>query len=91
MRPTRLQITEIYIFAFVLVIQSLPFLSAAGLAALEGRRINDFAFWAELQPRLVSAWRRAPALTAAQAPVLANAIVDVPAATTGEKQPEIVQ
>ena len=86
-----LQITEIYIFAAVLVVQSLPFLSAAGLAALEGRRINDFAFWAELQPRLVSAWRRAPALTAAQAPVLANAIVEAPAMTAGQANHETAQ
>jgi len=74
-----LQITEIYIFAGVLVVQSLPFLSAAGMAALEGSRINEFAFWADLRPRLTSMWRR-PALTAAQAPALAQAIVDVPAA-----------
>ncbi|MGB3864276.1 MAG: glycosyltransferase [Xanthobacteraceae bacterium] len=39
------QITEIYIFAGVLVLQSLPFLSAVALATLELSRINSFAFW----------------------------------------------
>jgi len=29
----------------VLVVQSLPFLSAVGLAAIEGTRFNTFAFW----------------------------------------------
>jgi cellulose synthase/poly-beta-1,6-N-acetylglucosamine synthase-like glycosyltransferase len=39
------QIREIYIFAFVLVLQSLPFLSAVAIAILESSRINSFAFW----------------------------------------------
>jgi exo-beta-1,3-glucanase (GH17 family)/cellulose synthase/poly-beta-1,6-N-acetylglucosamine synthase-like glycosyltransferase len=39
------QITEIYIFAGVLVLQSLPFLAAVALATLELSRINSFAFW----------------------------------------------
>lgn len=39
------QITEIYIFAGVLVLQSLPFMSAVALATLELSRINSFAFW----------------------------------------------
>jgi len=39
------QITEIYIFAGVLVLQSLPFLSAVALATLELSRVNSFAFW----------------------------------------------
>ena len=38
-------IREIYIFAFVLVLQSLPFLAAVALALLENSRINSFAFW----------------------------------------------
>jgi hypothetical protein len=45
-------IREIYIFAGVLVLQSLPFLSAVGIAALEGSRMNDFAFWRALEARL---------------------------------------
>jgi hypothetical protein len=88
-----LQITEIYIFAFVLVVQSLPFLSAAGLAALEGRTINDFAFWNETRTKLATALRRQPATIAAQAPVtIANAIAEVQQASASvEKQPETVQ
>jgi exo-beta-1,3-glucanase (GH17 family)/cellulose synthase/poly-beta-1,6-N-acetylglucosamine synthase-like glycosyltransferase len=39
------QVREIYIFAVVLVVQSLPFLSAIALAAIEGTRFNTFAFW----------------------------------------------
>jgi cellulose synthase/poly-beta-1,6-N-acetylglucosamine synthase-like glycosyltransferase/exo-beta-1,3-glucanase (GH17 family) len=39
------QITEIYIFAFVLVLESLPFLAAVAIATLESSRINSFEFW----------------------------------------------
>ena len=39
------QITEIYIFAAVLVLESLPFLSAVAIALLEMSRANSFAFW----------------------------------------------
>jgi hypothetical protein len=46
------RIREIYIFAGVLAVQSLPFLSAVGMAALEGSRANDFGFWRALEARL---------------------------------------
>jgi exo-beta-1,3-glucanase (GH17 family)/cellulose synthase/poly-beta-1,6-N-acetylglucosamine synthase-like glycosyltransferase len=39
------EITEIYIFAAVLVLESLPFLSAVAIAILESSRLNSFAFW----------------------------------------------
>jgi exo-beta-1,3-glucanase (GH17 family)/cellulose synthase/poly-beta-1,6-N-acetylglucosamine synthase-like glycosyltransferase len=39
------QIHEIYVFAAVLVLESLPFLSAVALAILESSRINSFSFW----------------------------------------------
>ncbi|MBR0829613.1 glycosyltransferase [Bradyrhizobium manausense] len=39
------QITEIYIYAAVLVLQSLPFLAAVAIAILELSRINSFQFW----------------------------------------------
>jgi exo-beta-1,3-glucanase (GH17 family)/cellulose synthase/poly-beta-1,6-N-acetylglucosamine synthase-like glycosyltransferase len=39
------QIREIYIFAAVLVLESLPFLSAVAIAILENSRINEFKFW----------------------------------------------
>jgi hypothetical protein len=41
------QITEIYIFAGVLLLQSLPFLSAVAIAVLENSRVNAFTFWRE--------------------------------------------
>jgi exo-beta-1,3-glucanase (GH17 family)/cellulose synthase/poly-beta-1,6-N-acetylglucosamine synthase-like glycosyltransferase len=39
------QIREIYIFAGVLVLESLPFLSAVAIAILESSRMNSFKFW----------------------------------------------
>jgi exo-beta-1,3-glucanase (GH17 family)/cellulose synthase/poly-beta-1,6-N-acetylglucosamine synthase-like glycosyltransferase len=39
------EIREIYIFAVVLVLESLPFMSAVAIAILESSRINSFAFW----------------------------------------------
>ena len=39
------EIREIYIFAGVLVLESLPFLSAVAIALLEGSRANSFKFW----------------------------------------------
>jgi glucan 1,3-beta-glucosidase len=39
------QITEIYVYAAVLVLQSLPFLAAVAIAILELSRINSFQFW----------------------------------------------
>jgi exo-beta-1,3-glucanase (GH17 family) len=39
------QVHEINIFAFVLVVQSLPFIAAVIVAAVEGSRFNAFAYW----------------------------------------------
>ena len=39
------QVHEINIFAFVLVVQSLPFIAAVILATIEGTRFNSFAYW----------------------------------------------
>src|ERR1700761_7588067 len=39
------QISEIYIFAAVLVLESLPFLAAVAIATLEQSRANSFEFW----------------------------------------------
>ncbi len=46
------EIREINIFAVVLVIQSLPFLAAVGLALIERSPLNDFAYWRALEARL---------------------------------------
>jgi len=39
------EVREIYVFALVLVLESLPFLSAVAIALLENSRLNAFAFW----------------------------------------------
>ena len=39
------EVREIYVFAVVLVLESLPFLSAVAIAILENSRLNAFAFW----------------------------------------------
>jgi exo-beta-1,3-glucanase (GH17 family)/cellulose synthase/poly-beta-1,6-N-acetylglucosamine synthase-like glycosyltransferase len=39
------QVREIYVFAGVLVLESLPFLSAVAIATLENSRLNSFEFW----------------------------------------------
>jgi exo-beta-1,3-glucanase (GH17 family)/cellulose synthase/poly-beta-1,6-N-acetylglucosamine synthase-like glycosyltransferase len=46
------QVREINIFAFVLVVQSLPFLSAVALALIEGTRFNSFAFWHSVEAKV---------------------------------------
>ncbi len=45
------EIREIYLFAAVLVVQSLPFLAAVAIALVERSRFNDFATWRALQAR----------------------------------------
>jgi exo-beta-1,3-glucanase (GH17 family)/cellulose synthase/poly-beta-1,6-N-acetylglucosamine synthase-like glycosyltransferase len=45
------EVREIYVFAAVLVLQSLPFLSAVALAILENSRINAFSFWSSARVR----------------------------------------
>jgi len=64
------QIREINIFAIVLVVQSLPFLAAVGLAAIERTRFNDFAYWRSLEGQLGELVARR---TAAPTPATASA------------------
>jgi hypothetical protein len=45
------QVREINIFAFVLVVQSLPFLSAVAMGLIEGSRFNTFAYWRSVEAR----------------------------------------
>ncbi len=45
------QVREIKIFAFVLAVQSLPFLSAVAMALIEGSRLNAFAYWRGIEAR----------------------------------------
>jgi exo-beta-1,3-glucanase (GH17 family)/glycosyltransferase involved in cell wall biosynthesis len=46
------QVREINIFAWVLMVQSLPFLAAVTLACIEGTRFNSFAFWRNIAAKL---------------------------------------
>jgi exo-beta-1,3-glucanase (GH17 family)/cellulose synthase/poly-beta-1,6-N-acetylglucosamine synthase-like glycosyltransferase len=46
------QIHEINIFALVLVVQSLPFLAAVAIGALEASRFNSFAYWQAIKARI---------------------------------------
>jgi exo-beta-1,3-glucanase (GH17 family)/cellulose synthase/poly-beta-1,6-N-acetylglucosamine synthase-like glycosyltransferase len=62
------EIREINIFAVVLVIQSLPFIAAAGLAVVERTRLNEFVYWRNLEARvteLLPLPRRSAAITEA--------------------------
>jgi len=62
------QVHEIYIFAVVLVVQSLPFVSAVAMAAMEGTRLNSFAYWSGLEARALEWLPRSKAI--AEAPKL---------------------
>jgi exo-beta-1,3-glucanase (GH17 family)/cellulose synthase/poly-beta-1,6-N-acetylglucosamine synthase-like glycosyltransferase len=76
------QVTELYIFAVVLVIQSLPFLAATLIASFDGNRINEFGYWADLRGRAIAFATRRPALP--------KVIRETPIATA-EKQVETIQ
>jgi exo-beta-1,3-glucanase (GH17 family)/cellulose synthase/poly-beta-1,6-N-acetylglucosamine synthase-like glycosyltransferase len=45
------QVREINLFAVVLVVQSLPFLSAVAIALVEGTKLNSFAYWRAVEAR----------------------------------------
>jgi exo-beta-1,3-glucanase (GH17 family)/cellulose synthase/poly-beta-1,6-N-acetylglucosamine synthase-like glycosyltransferase len=65
------EVTEIYIFAGVLMLQSLPFLSAVAIAILETSRINQFSFWrnARIRSAELIGLRPAPMPTSGPSPV----------------------
>ncbi len=46
------QVREFNVYAIVLLLQSLPFLSAAAISLFEGSRLNDFAYWSALGSRV---------------------------------------
>jgi cellulose synthase/poly-beta-1,6-N-acetylglucosamine synthase-like glycosyltransferase/exo-beta-1,3-glucanase (GH17 family) len=66
------QVREINLFGYVLLVQSLPFLSAALLALFEDTPANDFAFWQNLEARFRELVLRRP--TVANTIAKANAI-----------------
>jgi exo-beta-1,3-glucanase (GH17 family)/glycosyltransferase involved in cell wall biosynthesis len=79
-------IREIYIFAAVLVVQSVPFIAAVSLAAIERTPLNDYATWRTLEARFAELLGRPAPLANTVAP----APVAQPAAQT-QKQAELVQ
>jgi exo-beta-1,3-glucanase (GH17 family)/glycosyltransferase involved in cell wall biosynthesis len=64
------EVREIYIFAAVLVVQSLPFLSAAAIAAIERSAWNDFAVWRKLAAKI--AWFMPRRIPPASPPAIAE-------------------
>ncbi len=73
------RVSEINLYALVLAVQSLPFIAAVSLAALEPSRINDFAFWRHLETRvagLLPQRQRVPAEAAV--PVAEKRLEQVP-------------
>lgn len=64
------EVREIYIFAAVLVVQSLPFLSAAAIAAIERSAWNDFAMWRKLAAKI--AWMLPRRIPPASPPAIAE-------------------
>jgi hypothetical protein len=66
------EIREINIFAVVLLIQSVPFVAAVGLAVIERTRLNEFEYWRGLEARVVELLpivrRNAPAEATRTAP-----------------------
>ena len=57
------EIREIYVFAAVLMVQSLPYMAALGMAAIERTRLNEFAYWRGIRARL-GEWRQSGAMIA---------------------------
>jgi len=64
------EVREINIFAAVLLVQSLPFIAALGLALFERTRLNDFATWRTLEARAGELIARRPQPTPAASPVV---------------------
>jgi exo-beta-1,3-glucanase (GH17 family)/cellulose synthase/poly-beta-1,6-N-acetylglucosamine synthase-like glycosyltransferase len=62
------QVREINLFAVVLVVQSLPFLSAVAIALVEGTKLNSFAYWRAVEARFAEFLPRPKAI--AKAPEL---------------------
>src|SRR5712691_1811044 len=61
------QIRELDIFAAVLVVQSVPFLAAVAIAAVEGSRFNEFAYWRSVEAKVAETLPRPAAVAEAPA------------------------
>ena len=76
------EIREINIFAIVLVVQSLPFIAAVAIAAVERSRLNDFAYWQALDGRVAEMLGRRTPIAPAAASAPATITVAPPVAPT---------
>jgi len=87
------EVREINIFAVVLVIQSLPFIAAVGLAVIERTRLNDFEYWRSVDTRLGELFgRRAPIANVVSAAPVAQAVQQaVQVVQAAQEQGELVQ
>ena len=74
------QIHEVDIFALVLAVQSLPFLAAVAIGALEGSRFNEFAYWRSVEAKV-----------AAQLPHPAAAVAETPAQLPADNRIDAAQ
>jgi hypothetical protein len=79
------EIREINIFALVLLVQSVPFVAAAALGAIEHSRINDFIYWRNLEAKVIELVPILHRPAVAEAPVTPT--VAPPAVTQNETVP----
>ncbi len=85
-------IREIYIFAAVLVVQSVPFIAAVLLAAIELTPLNDYATWRTLEGRVLELiGRQVPIATAAASAQVTVAAPVAPPPAPAQTQAELVQ
>jgi exo-beta-1,3-glucanase (GH17 family)/cellulose synthase/poly-beta-1,6-N-acetylglucosamine synthase-like glycosyltransferase len=82
------QIHEVNLFALVLAVQSLPFLAAVAIAAIEGSRFNAFPYWRRIEARLAALL---PGSTAVALPGSTAVVVAEPVQLPADKQVETVQ
>ncbi len=75
------EVREIYVFAAVLVLESLPFLSAVAIAILENSRVNDFAFWRNTRVRTAE-------LIGLRPVAMPTTAISAPQPVTSDIQPE---
>ncbi|HTQ82381.1 MAG TPA: glycosyltransferase, partial [Pseudolabrys sp.] len=84
------EIREIYIFAAVLVVQSVPFLAAVALAVIERTPLNDFATWRALEGRLLELFgRSAPMANVASPATVAVPVTAAPPSVQAQSQSEL--
>jgi glycosyltransferase involved in cell wall biosynthesis len=77
------QVHEIDIFAFVLVVQSLPFLAAVILATIEGTRFNSFAYWRGIEAKIaITIGAKAADLLPQSPGVVTNVMAEPPKVST---------